>query len=160
MTSVENTSLYLPPGEGQSFWVGVEFVNFKLSSDQTGGAYAVTEVITLPEGGANPHQHLENDETYFFLEGEYEFQDLSNGRAFRVTPGAFLQIKRGTVHAYRNTGTTNARYLLVQSPGDLQGFFEDLGSPILIKSSLPGEAPAPDMEKLLAVARKYNTLPG
>ena len=159
-TTTNGAILHLPPGEGQSFWMGVEFVNFKIKSDQTGGAYAVTEVITLPEGGSMPHKHMENDEAYFILEGEYEFHDLTNGQTLRVTPGAFLNITRGTVHAYRNLGTTNARYLLIQTPGYYQGFFEDLGSPVLEKNKVPVEASPPDMEKLLEVARKYSSLPG
>lgn len=157
--SIENSrnSLFLAAEEGQAFWVLGEYITFKVRGNQTEGAYAMTEVVTLPQGGPAPHQHLENDEAYYILEGEYQFKDLTNSREWKAGPGSFVYIARKTVHVYQNMGTTNAKYLLVQTPAGLEGFFEDLGL-----SSQAGNQPGEqhNLDVIIPVAMKYKTQPG
>lgn len=157
MQTSEKTSIFLPAEEGRSFWVLGEYITFKARGSDTGGAYAAIEVTTLPQGGQPPHRHLENDEAYYLLEGEYEFKDLTNGLEWRAGPGSFVFIGRKTTHAYQNVGNTNAKFLLIQTPAELEGFFEELGL-----SSQAGNQPGEqhNLEVVIAVAKKYSTLPG
>jgi len=42
--TTEGTITYVPPGEGKSFWMaGGHMATFKVTSEDTGGAYTITE---------------------------------------------------------------------------------------------------------------------
>ena len=68
-----NRGAYVPPDGGDSVWLAGIHITVKLTSEDTGGAYAMTEEITPPQGGAPPHTHSQEDETLYVLEGEVEF---------------------------------------------------------------------------------------
>ena len=77
---------HVPPGEGtRSLWVLGELVTHKVPSHQTGGAYSLFEVATEPGAGPPPHIHHREDESFYDLDGNYEFlvdgHTLKAGRA-------------------------------------------------------------------------------
>ncbi len=158
MTTLSISSIYIPVEEGKSFWVGPEFITLKIRGNDTQEAYALSEVTTLPQGGLPPHIHMEHDEAYYILEGEYFFQDITNDKSYRAIPGSFINISRGTVHAYQNVGSSKGKYLLIHTPAGLEGFFEELGMPSLDKNNPPSEGFSE--EQLHKVAQKYSTRPG
>ena len=48
-------------GEGRSMWIFGELVAYKVTAEQTGGAYSLFEVASGPGGGPPPHvQHRED----------------------------------------------------------------------------------------------------
>jgi mannose-6-phosphate isomerase-like protein (cupin superfamily) len=61
---------HVPPGEGRTLWALGELVTYKVSSDQTGGAYSLFEVASRPGAGAPPHVQHREDESFYVLEGE------------------------------------------------------------------------------------------
>ncbi len=47
---------HLPSGEGKSFWIANnEFVTIKITGSDTGGNFALLDVIGLPGSGPPPH---------------------------------------------------------------------------------------------------------
>jgi hypothetical protein len=52
-------------------------------------------------------------------------------------------VPRGTVHTYSRTGTAAAKVLVIISPAGFEKFFEEI-------------AGQPDMDKIKALALKYN----
>jgi mannose-6-phosphate isomerase-like protein (cupin superfamily) len=117
------------PGEGRrTLWVLGELVTYKIPSQQTGGAYTLFEVATQPEAGPPPHVHHREDESFYVIEGDYEF--LIVGRTIRVGVGALLYFPKGTLHAHKNIGQGVGRLLVSQTPGGLyERFFEEVGKP-------------------------------
>jgi quercetin dioxygenase-like cupin family protein len=115
---------YVPPGEGdRSLWVFGELVLYKTRSEQTGGAYSLFEMASPPGCGPPPHIQHREDESFYLLEGEYEF--LVEGRVFRVGAGSLIYVPRGTLHAHKNAGEGTGRLLLSQTPGGShERFFE------------------------------------
>ncbi|MCL6285954.1 cupin domain-containing protein [Ruegeria sp. 2012CJ41-6] len=85
-----------------------------LSGDQTGGALEVFEDIVQPGIGPGRHIHHHQDETFFFLEGEFEFEIA--GERSRVAPGDVAFIPRSTEHAFKNVGASPGRLRYVFSP--------------------------------------------
>jgi quercetin dioxygenase-like cupin family protein len=80
---------YVPPGEGdRSLWVFGELVMYKTRSEQTGGAYSLFEIASPPGGGPPPHIQHREDESFYLLEGEYEF--LVEGRSIGVDAGSLI----------------------------------------------------------------------
>jgi mannose-6-phosphate isomerase-like protein (cupin superfamily) len=140
-------------GEGRSLWVLGELITFKTTSERTGGAYSLFEVISQPRGGRPPHVQHREDESFWVLEGEYEF--LVEGNTMRVGAGFLLYVPKGTLHAHKNVGDKPSRMLVNQTPGGLhERFFEEIGEPAMDGSEPPTEGPQ-DMERIVAIAVKY-----
>jgi quercetin dioxygenase-like cupin family protein len=153
---VEKTgATHVPPGEGRSLWVLSELVTYKTTSEQTGGAYSLFEVTTQPGNGVLPHVQHREDESFYVLEGEYEFLDDAGGTT-RVGAGSLIYVPRGNLHAHKNVGTTTGRMLLSQTPGGLyECFFEEVGEPTMGGSEpLVSEGPQ-DMRRIIAIAVNY-----
>jgi mannose-6-phosphate isomerase-like protein (cupin superfamily) len=131
--------------EGRKLNVVGDTITIKLRGADTGGAYAVIEELTPPQGGPPLHVHRREDETFFVLEGEFEFS--IGGRGVRAGPGTTLFGPRGIPHTFKNVGAQNARMLVTISPPGFERFFEEVD---LLSQQGP---PAP--ERLLPLARKY-----
>src|SRR4028119_1219323 len=92
---------HVRPAEGsRSLRIFGELVTCKVTSDQTGGAYSLFEVTTQPGKGPPPHVHHREDESFYVLEGEYEF--LVGGDALKAGAGSLLYVPKGTLHTHRN----------------------------------------------------------
>ncbi len=146
----ETSVAHIPPGEGRSsLWVMGEMVTCKVSSDQTSGAYSLFEITTQPGGGPPPHvQHWE-DESFYVLEGDYEF--LDGGRTIRVGVGSLIYVPKGTLHAYKNVGEGVGRMLVSQTPGGAhERFFEEVGEAVS-----PVFEDRTDVASIAAIAAKY-----
>jgi quercetin dioxygenase-like cupin family protein len=154
--NVEDTTngsiTYVPPGEGKSFWTtGGHMATFKATSEDTSGAYTITEETWPPQVGPPPHIHHTQEETFYILEGEMEF--ITDGITTRANAGSLVRIPRGVLRDYRNVGSEPARVLVLFAPGGFEGFFEEVGEFVTGQSS-PPEGP-PDVERLVATAAKY-----
>jgi quercetin dioxygenase-like cupin family protein len=139
------------PGEGRSVWLVGDLITVKVSSEETGGAFAVAEERTPPQGGPPPHLHANEDETLYVLEGEVEF--LIGERTIRAGAGSSAYLPRGVLHTFKNVGDTPSRMLAVVSPGGLDGFFLEAGEEAKEGSSPPeGE---PDVGRIVEIGRRY-----
>lgn len=85
-----------------------------LSGKDTDGSHAIFEDIVEPGVGPGRHIHHEQDETFFFLEGEFIAE--IGGKMFEFKPGDIGFIPKGTVHAFKNVGTTQGRLQYMFSP--------------------------------------------
>jgi quercetin dioxygenase-like cupin family protein len=152
---VETGVTHVPPGEGRSLWVLGELVTYKTTSEQTGGAFSLFEVATQPGEGVLPHVQHREDESFYVLEGEYEFLDDAGGTT-RAGAGSLIYVPKGNLHAHKNVGMTTGRMLLSQTPGGLhESFFEEVGEPATDGSKpLVSEGPQ-NMKKIIASAVKY-----
>jgi quercetin dioxygenase-like cupin family protein len=151
---MEKAAAHIPPGEGRSLWVLGELVTYKVSSDQTSGAYSLFEVTTPPGGESPPHVQHREDESFFVLEGEYEF--LLEDRLTRMGAGSSVYVPKGNLHAHKNVGEGPARMLIGHTPGRAhERFFEEVGRCVKdLLSPSPLEAP-PSMEEIVAIAAGY-----
>ena len=127
---MKKTIDYMPPDAGtSSMWVMSELLTYKIPSQRTGGAYSLFEVATHPGAGPPPHVQHREDESFYVLEGEYEF--LIEGRTLRAMVGSLLYIPKGTLHAHKNIGLGMGKMLVTQTPGGLyERFFEEVGKPV------------------------------
>lgn len=67
------------------------------------------------------------------LEGEIEL--TVEGNVSTVGPGSFVNIPRGTLHTFRNSGDTPARFLAMVAPAGFEKFFFEVGEPATDESS-------------------------
>ena len=131
-------------------WFGSLF-NIKLTAAMTGGSHSLVEVIE-PPGAASPvHVHNGEDETVYVLEGEYTIRcgDVETV----ASAGTVALMPRGVPHSVQVTGDTNARALLLFTPGGFERFFAEAGEPTE-KRELPPPAP-PDPKRLAEIGQRY-----
>lgn len=151
MATREETVKHLADGEGKTVWmVGTDLMTFKATGEDTGGAYALFDSLVLPGGGPPPHIHHREAESFYVLEGEFEF--LAGDRWIKAAPGSFVHIPKGSLHTLRNAGDEVGRLLTLVVPAGLDRFFEEAGEPGTDISSPSGP---PDVEKLLKTAERY-----
>ena len=62
----------LRPKEGRAVWVVGDHYTVKASGEDTGGGFALIEVLVPSQSGPPPHIHRREDEAFYVLEGEFE----------------------------------------------------------------------------------------
>ena len=144
--SVVDGAITLGPGEGRVIQVPSHPITYKATTEGTGGAYSLLEVVVAGEGPPQ-HIHKAEEEAFYVLEGELNIK--IGEETIRGTAGSFVLIPRGTVHTFWNTGPTHAKLLAIFSlPGFEQFFVEVVGDEEVDTATF--------VERGMAVAEKYN----
>ena len=152
--NMEHGVMHLRPGDGRSLQVSGELVTYKITSEQTGGAYSLFEVVSEPGGGPPPHVQHREDEVFYVLEGEYDFLD-DDGRTMRVGKGSLVYVPKGALHTHKNIDDKPGRMLVSQTPGGLhERFFEEIGELATDESHLVFEGSV-GIEKIAVIAAEY-----
>ena len=152
--NMEHGVMHLRPGDGRSLQVSGELVTYKITSEQTGGAYSLFEVVSEPGGGPPPHVQHREDEAFYVLEGEYDF--LDDGHTMRVGKGSLVYVPKGNLHTYKNVGTTPGKMLVSQTPGGLhERFFEEIGQEAQDKFKPTAQESLLNAERIVATAAMY-----
>jgi quercetin dioxygenase-like cupin family protein len=139
--------------EGKAFWVVGDLYVVLASGEDTGGAYALFYAEVAPGGGPPPHLHRREDEAFYVLEGSLTFR--TQDRDVPATAGAWVTLPKGSLHTFKNTGTTAARMLIVVSPSGLEKFFAEVGQEATDRTATPPPVTPADIDRLLAVAPRY-----
>ena len=97
-------------------------LSVKVSGTDTGGAFAVFEVPTVPYAGPPLHLHHTENEWFYTLDGEHDFQ--VGDKIYHLAPGGNIFAPRMMPHTWQNVGDSQGRMLtLVQPAGRLEAFF-------------------------------------
>jgi quercetin dioxygenase-like cupin family protein len=123
MPSSRGELLHRPSRTGPAFWGPGDHYTFLVTGEETGGAYFAMEALVPPDGGPPPHIHTREDETFYLLEGQIEF--LLGEELVLAGPGDFVNVPRGTVHRFRNTGSKPARMVLTFTPAGIEDWFAE-----------------------------------
>ena len=115
-----------------------------LSEQQTGGAFSLFHATIPPDSGPPLHVHSHEDEYFYILSGRFEFSDGDDRHA--VMPGFCLHAPQGSLHTFRNIGSTPGSFLVIITPGGFENFFAEM-------SALPPGPP--DMARLIEIASRY-----
>jgi quercetin dioxygenase-like cupin family protein len=136
----------VPPSLSRVLRAFGEEVHFHLTGEETGGRQALWTEITPPGGGPPPHYHLNEDETFFVLEGRVSF--YKDGQWEEVAPGTAAFMPRGVVHTFKNVGATPLRMLISTAPAGFEIFFARCAE----EFAKPG---VPDMERIIAISAEH-----
>jgi quercetin dioxygenase-like cupin family protein len=137
--------------DGPAFWFLNHLCIVKASANQTNNTFGLIENLAPVGAGSPYHVHRAEDETFYVLEGQLEF--FSGERRLTGGPGAFVFLPRDIPHGFRVVGTSPARFLILITPGGFEEFVMEMGEPAPTLT-LP-QPSAPDMDKLMALAAKY-----
>ncbi|MBD2451951.1 cupin domain-containing protein [Nostoc sp. FACHB-152] len=151
--NIQQAGLLQAPGQGNSHWFAEDLYTFKAVGEDTGKAYTLCEVVVAPQGGgAPPHRHSQDSESFYILEGELEF--YIDGEKIIATPGMFIYSPQGQIHQFTNKTYLPVKMLVWLTPSGFENFIADVGKPInqVISGSPLTRA---DLENILATAPKY-----
>lgn len=144
---MQKADLTLSPGEVLNI-LGNR-LTFRVTAEQTEGAYSVVEYVAAPGyPGPAPHLHENFEEVFFVLEGAPSF--MLEGEQIVGAPGMVVTIPRGKVHTFSNPDDRPARFLTITSPAGFELYFKELAN--LIESQ-PGPL---EMVKLLPEIEKLS----
>src|SRR5215207_5085607 len=143
------------PGEGEAWgWFGV-LATLKATGEQTGGHYALVEILAPDSYGSVLHVHHFEDEGFYILEGEMTF--YVGEQTIKAHPGSFLFGPRDVPHAF-TVDSGPARLLFVFSPAGLEAGIREMGEPARSLTVPPQPEEPPDeaeMERLAAIGARY-----
>jgi quercetin dioxygenase-like cupin family protein len=151
--TTDRGAAHVAADEGRSFWLATDLHTFKVVGEDTGGAFALSELTAHTEFAPPPHVHRNEDESYYVLEGEFEFMDES--RTFTAGPGSLVYLPKGRLHVHRNAGDTPARALVLVVPAGVEGFVQEAGEPATDLSSVPPVPDMPDLGRIVETAQRY-----
>lgn len=123
--SAQTQGLIVAPGQG-SVWdmEPGRPTTFRLLSEQTDDSVAVFEEV-VPVGAGTPlHIHPTSDEVIYVISGDFTFK-IGEQRATGGS-GTCVFIRRGTPHAWRNTGSAAGHAVYAFTPAHGAKFFEAL----------------------------------
>jgi quercetin dioxygenase-like cupin family protein len=146
--SADAELLHRPSGTGRAFWGPGDHYTFLVTGEESGGAYFAMEALVPAGGGPPSHVHTREDETFYVLEGQVEF--LLGEETIVAGPGDFVNIPRGIVHRFLNTGTDTARLVITFTPAGIERWFE------AILDRAPNHATAEDVpDNIEEVGARY-----
>ncbi|SDM33551.1 Cupin domain-containing protein [Catalinimonas alkaloidigena] len=107
--------------------VNANVLDVKISGKDTAGALAVFEQTSRSPGRGTPlHVHLEQDEIFYVLAGEYRFRVGDDVYALQAGDSIFLP--RRVPHAWTQVSARGKMTVLLQPAGQLEEFFVTLAS--------------------------------
>lgn len=142
--------------EGRTLLIGGgDFVTYRASSAETGGAYFCFEASTMPGFGPPLHCHPYR-ELFYVLEGSYEFTFERDGRMETVVgaAGTSVAVPPGVPHTFRNATDEPARLLFVHQPAALEAFFDEVGVPVPAPGAMPDDLAPPDFPAFAAALQR------
>jgi quercetin dioxygenase-like cupin family protein len=152
---MNNNITTIDNNEGRCLSVVGDNHRILISGEQTGGSYAVIDMLVPPGGGPGPHAHKDMQEMFYVVDGEIDFKNEAGN--YTAKKGAFVNIPLGgAVHSFKNTTDKMAHLLCTVVPAGLDDFFKEIGKPIEAGKFLPPHPPTPEeMRKLEELAEKY-----
>src|SRR5215211_1698467 len=100
----------LAPGDGTIVPLLGATMIFKALSGLGVSDFLVAEFTAEPGfTGPRPHLHRVHEELFYVLEGAFDF--FLEDQTVRVGAGAFVAVRPGVMHDFRNVGAGPARWL-------------------------------------------------
>ncbi len=97
---------------------GAKFT-IKVLTSETNGNYTILDVIHPPNLGRALHIHPKGSETFYIVEGDYEF--ILDGKSVIGKPGDLIFVPKGSLHRF--VVGYKSGHALVISPPELEFYF-------------------------------------
>lgn len=122
-----NAPVILHPGEGEQIEFGGNKMTFKVTAEQTGGAFSIVEYEVAPGFVAPPvlHANTKEDWTGFVLEGRIGVE-FENERLVVIPAGGFLFCPRNTMFRWWNDSQETSRWICTYVPGGFENYFREI----------------------------------
>jgi quercetin dioxygenase-like cupin family protein len=118
---------------------------FKVTGEDTDGAFDYFIVEVAPHGGPPLHVHHKQEETIHVLKGKYKVR--IGDETFRCEEGAFAYLPSRVPHAFLNLTDEPGEIVVVYTPGGGHKFYEELGP--------ASRQASPDRKVIAEIFEKY-----
>jgi quercetin dioxygenase-like cupin family protein len=98
---------------------------FKVTGEDTNGAFDYFTVEVAPKGGPPLHVHHKQEEALHAIKGRYKIQ--IGDETFYCEEGGFAFMPSGVPHAFLNLTDEPGEVVLVYTPGGGHRFYEEYG---------------------------------
>lgn len=134
------------PGQGKSVQLAGHPMHFLVTGEDT--KHTSMFEWTIPPGfSTGLHVHRVQEETFYVLEGECDWQ-VADERV-RATAGTYLFLPPGVPHNIANSTDKPARVLMTVSPPGHEHYFEELAEMVA--------RGAVDTDKIASLRARYDT---
>ena len=137
---------------GEYIWFGGALFTFKVTAEQSNGAFILIE-DTASRGKTTPlHVHPHHDETFYVVEGELILHVDGDEQIARS--GSIAFVPRGVPHAFLVT-SESARFLGMITPGDAnaEAFFRQAGEAAPDRVAPPAGTPL-DIARIVEAGKR------
>jgi quercetin dioxygenase-like cupin family protein len=139
--------IVLAPNEGLTLTSGPgRDLTFKVTGEDTGGAFDYFVVGVAPHGGPPLHIHHLQEETIHVMKGKFKIR--IGDEIFYCEEGGFAYLPSKIPHAFLNLTDEPGEIIVVYTPGGGHKFYEEFGP---IARNGP-----PDPKVLAPIFEKYN----
>lgn len=116
----------LAPGEGLRLQSGPgRDLIFKVTGEDTAGAFDYFIVEVTPKGGPPLHVHYKQEEAIHVLKGSYKIR--IGDEIFYCQEGGFAYLPSNIPHAFLNLTDEPGEIIVVYTPGGGHKFYEEFG---------------------------------
>jgi mannose-6-phosphate isomerase-like protein (cupin superfamily) len=126
MLKEQTTIHHIPAGHGSCIQYGGHEMRVKLGAAQSNGELTLIEDVVPPNDGPPLHVHEKENETYYVLDGQFEFfcgaDRVEGGR------GTFVFAPRGLPHRFKNIGSAAGRILIGFTPAGIEAYFSEVAA--------------------------------
>jgi quercetin dioxygenase-like cupin family protein len=146
MSTLATTPKAVPPGAGLRLQSGPgRDLVFKVTGEDTGGAFDYFIVEVAPHGGPPLHVHHLEEETIHVRSGRLKVR--IGDQVYTLERDGFAYLPAGLPHAFLNLTDEPAEIVVVYVPGGGHKFYEELG---------PATRTAnPDREEIAAIFERH-----
>jgi quercetin dioxygenase-like cupin family protein len=146
MTDSTGEFIVLKEGEGLRLQSGPgRDLIFKVTGEDTSGAFDYFIVQVAPHGGPPLHVHHRQEEIIHVLKGQFKVR--IGDSLHQLGEGGFAYLPSKVPHAFLNLTDEVGEIIVVYTPGGGHKFYEELGP--LTRSA------SPDRQKIAAVFEKH-----
>ncbi|MEV7652488.1 MULTISPECIES: cupin domain-containing protein [Micrococcaceae] len=154
-TPANSAGLHVPAGDGHAVWLNGDLYTSKLDSRDTQGRITVLEATVPPGGGPPRHNHLNEDEIFYVIDGRLEI--TIGDTEYEAGPGSLVFVPQGAMHSFTNRTRDYAKQLLLFTPGGFERFFFEAGLTAEAGRPIP-ELAATDQHLAQEIAAKYGSI--
>ncbi len=121
---------------GEQRGLGISTIDFKVTMLNSSDIF-ILENTFMSRGGPPRHLHFDQDEWFYILEGEFQFEVGAD--RFHLHPGESLLAPRQVPHVWAFVGETRGRILVAFLPaGKMEAFFRE----VTRANAMPPQDPA------------------
>jgi len=126
ITVATNQAKVLASGEGLRLQSGPgRDLIFKVTGEDTGGAFDYFIVEVAPKGGPPLHVHYKQEETIHVLKGRYKVRIGDD--IYYIDEGGFAYMPSKLPHTFLNLTDQPGQVIVVYTPGGGHKFYEEFG---------------------------------
>ena len=109
---------------GEQRGLGISTIAFKVTMPNPSGLF-ILENTFLAKGGPARHLHYDQEEWFYILEGEFQFE--VGAQRLHLHPGESLLAPRQVPHVWAFVGEARGRILVAFLPaGNMEAFFREV----------------------------------